>query len=339
MAEEGADRVESEAEIISAYMAPLAAGFGGALGLTDDCAVLSPPPGGDLVLTTDSMIEGVHFRAGDIPAYKALAANVSDLAAKGARPLIYLLTLALPRAPERRWLAAFTAELATAQAAFGCHLAGGDTDRTPGPLTVTIAAIGVVPEGAMVRRSTASAGDLLCVTGTIGDAMLGLRLACEPALAAAWGLDDAGTCHLGERLARPTPRHALAAALRACASACIDVSDGLVKDLRHLCGASGLGARVELAEVPLSPAARQIVDRGGAGIEHLISGGEDYELLMAVPPSRLGALREAAAAAGIGLTAIGALEQGADVVFLDQAGARVEISRGGWEHFEARRES
>lgn len=332
MAEAG--RVESEAEIIGRYLAPLAKGFPGALGLADDCATLTPPPGRDLVLNTDSLIEGVHFLAGDVPAYKALAVNVSDLVAKGAEPLIYLLTLALTQAPERSWMTAFAADLARAQAAFGCHLAGGDTDRTPGNFTITIAAIGLVPSGRMVRRSTASPGDLVYVSGTIGDAGLGLRIARAPELSSSWGLHEADVRFLLARFREPSPRLMLAPVLRDCASACLDVSDGLVKDLGHLCQASRVGASIELAKVPMSGAARRLVSQGRASVEELVQSGEDYELLVAVPPQHAHEFEGRASAAGVAMTSIGLLvEPERGVTLRDESGHTVAAANGGWDHF------
>src|SRR5262245_61061056 len=184
------DQLHGEEEII-ALLAPLAEGAPGAFGLKDDCALLTPERGTELVLKTDPIAEGVHFLPGEAPAdiaWKALAVNASDLAAKGAQPVGYLMALSFPEAPSRQWLSAFVAGLEEAQTRFGCRLLGGDTDRRPGPLTVSITAIGSVPQGQMVRRTTAQAGCSLLVSGTVGDATLGLALAKEPALAAAWGL-------------------------------------------------------------------------------------------------------------------------------------------------------
>ena len=249
------ERLHGEEAIIR-VLAPLAQGFPGAFGLQDDCALIAPAPGTELVLKVDPVAEGVHFLADDAPediAWKALAVNVSDLAAKAARPLGYLMALSFPAAPSADWLSRFAAGLAEAQARFGCHLIGGDTDRRPGPLTVTITVIGEVERGRMVRRGTARAGDVVFVSGTLGDAALGLALRKDPALAAAWGLSPAEAEHLRRRYARPEPRLALASALRDHASAAMDISDGLAKDLARLCAASGCAARVRFAEIPLSP--------------------------------------------------------------------------------------
>lgn len=218
-------------EGIIALLAPLTRGHAGAFGLKDDCALLTPEPGTDLVLKTDPVAEGVHFLSGDAPrdiAWKALAVNVSDLAAKSATPLGYLMALSFPAAPTAGWMTDFVEGLGMAQARFGCHLLGGDTDRRPGPLTISITIIGSVPRGTMVPRTTAQAGDTLFVSGTIGDAGLGLELAKNAALQAVWGLSDAAADTLRQRYRRPEPRLALAAPLRHYASAAMDVSDGLV---------------------------------------------------------------------------------------------------------------
>src|SRR6185436_18937693 len=251
------EKLHSEEAIIR-VLAPLAQGFAGAFDLRDDCALITPAPGTELVLKVDPVAEGVHFLADDAPediAWKALAVNVSDLAAKAARPLGYLLALSFPAAPAADWLSRFAAGLAEAQARFGCHLIGGDTDRRPGPLTVTMTVIGEVEQGRMVRRGTARAGDAVLVSGTLGDAALGLALRKDPALAAAWGLTPAEAEHLRRRYARPEPRLALAGALRDHASAAMDISDGLAKDLARLCTTSGCAARVRFADLPLSAAA------------------------------------------------------------------------------------
>lgn len=333
MAESG--RIGSEAELIATYLAPLAADNPGALGLADDCATLAPPPGAELVLTTDSLIEGVHFLPGDIPAFKALAVNVSDLAAKGATPLVYLLTLALPQPPTHAWMRAFAGGLARAQQAFGCLLAGGDTDRTPGRLTINVAAIGSVPAGRMVPRAGGQAGDHLYVSGSIGDAWLGLQLRREEGLTGRWGLDGAEKRGLVQRFEEPSPRVALREALIAHARAALDVSDGLIKDLGHLCRASRVGARVELARVPLGAPARRLVRSGVVAIEQLVTGGEDYEVLAAVPAEHCMAFERRAAEAGVAVTAIGVLMPADERIrVLDGAGRDVKFASGGWEHFD-----
>lgn len=325
-----------EDELIEATFAPLAAGFPGALGLKDDCALLTPAPGEDLVLTTDAVAAGVHFfaddAAGDI-AWKALAVNVSDLASKGARPIAYLLSVAFPERPERSWLAAFAKGLADAQAAFGIGLAGGDTDRRPGPFTATVTAIGSVPAGQMVRRATARAGDVLFLSGTLGDSALGLMLRQDEGLAATLGLGDADVAHLVGRYLRPQPRVALAPVLRAYAHAAMDVSDGLVKDCGRLARTSGVAATLEVHRVPFSPAAGRALARRADLTLSALTGGDDYEILAAVAPERADAFKTAAAAAGVPVAEIGHVSAGSGVTVVGADGRTLEVGAGGWDHF------
>lgn len=327
-----------EDELIETTFAPLASGFAGALGLKDDCAFLTPPPGEDLVLTTDAVAAGVHFLADDAPAdiaWKALAVNVSDLTAKGARPIVYLLSLSFPEHPARAWLDAFAAGLAEAQAAFGITLAGGDTDRRPGPLSATVTAIGSVARGRMVCRSTAQSGDVLLLSGTLGDSALGLRLRQDQGRAAAMGLGEEGVRVLVERYLRPSPRLALAPHLVSFATAAMDVSDGLVKDCGRLARASGLGARLDAWRLPLSEPARTALGRQPDLLEVLLTGGDDYEVLAAVAPNRAADFRAAAAASGVAVAEIGRLVDGEGVTVTDADGRPLEIHSPGWDHFPA----
>lgn len=328
----GDERLHGEAAII-AFLVPLTAGDAGAAGLADDCAVLTPEPGTELALTTDSLIEGVHFFPGEVPSFKALAVNVSDLLASGATPYRYLLNLALPEPPTTSFMRQFTAGLAAAQAQFGCCLVGGDTDRTPGPFTITITAIGKLPAGKAVRRSTARAGDLVVVTGTIGDAGLGLLLRRELSRSLATHLTEEHRSFLVARHQRPCPNVATAELVRCYASAAMDISDGLAKDLRRLARASGVGADVDMSRVPLSAAAASFCADAGVSRQRLITAGEDYELAMAVPPERWLALQSAAGGLGIAVTAIGTITQGSEVVWRDAEGRRLPLDSEGWDHF------
>jgi len=323
-------------EAIVRLLAPLARGFPGAFGLQDDCALITPEPGTELVLKTDPVAEGVHFLPDDAPedvAWKALAVNVSDLAAKAARPIGYLMALSFPEPPALDWMARFAAGLEAAQASFGCHLIGGDTDRRPGPLTISISVIGSVEAGRMVRRGTARGGDAVLVSGTLGDAALGLMLRRDPALAGAWGLSAAEADHLRQRYTRPQPRLALAAALRGHASAAMDVSDGLAKDLGRLCAASGCGARVRLADVPLSPAAAKTLAADPALGPRIVAAGDDYEVLATVPEADVSAFLALAAATGVAVTRIGATAPGAGVIIEGRNGRPLGLDRTGWDHF------
>ena len=230
---------------------------------------------------------------------KVLRMNLSDLAAKGARPLGFLLSVALPEGFGEAWLGAFAAGLADDAARYGCPLYGGDTDHTPGPISVSIFAFGAVPQGKMVHRSTARPGDCILVTGTIGDAAIGLQLRRDRTLARRWGLSDAAAAQLEGRYLLPQPRNALADAILQYASAAIDVSDGLAGDLAKLCRASSVAADIDVAAVPLSDAARAAIAAEPALLETALTGGDDYEIILTLAPEKLAAFRAAAAAAGV----------------------------------------
>ncbi len=296
----------------------------GALALSDDAAVLLPPPGRALVVAADAMVAGVHFLPDDPPdtvGRKLLRVNLSDLAAMGALPLGYLMTISVPPALPSDWFAAFSAGLAQDQARFGLSLLGGDTTATTGPLVLSLTILGHAAPDAVLRRNGARDGDGIWVTGTIGDGTLGL--ACLLGELA----DPSG--HLADRYRLPQPR--LELELGGIAHAAIDVSDGLVQDLGHLCRESGLGARLDAALVPASPAARAA---GPAWLERRLTGGDDYELLLAVPPEADLALHAALGAAGVAVTRIGTFEAGLDGVQVVGPDARpMPIARPGWSHF------
>jgi len=325
-----------EDRLIARYFAPLAK-HPGAFGLADDAAVLAPPAGCDLVLKTDGIVAGVHFFPDDPPdtvAKKALRANLSDLAAKGATPLGFLLTLALPREIGDAWLAPFARGLGADAEAFGCPLLGGDTDSTAGPITISIAALGAVPQGKMLRRAGASAGDRVVVTGTIGDAALGLLLRNDMAAAERWGLGREASNNLLQRYLVPQPRVAIAEILRTHASAAMDVSDGLAGDLAKLCRASAVNAEIEVARVPLSTGARAALAKEPALIETIITGGDDYEVLACVPADKIETVRQLASAAGVPISEIGAVAAGEGKArFLGSDGEPLAFSRTSFSHF------
>lgn len=318
---------------IAAYFRPLASGVPGAFGLTDDAALLDIPADRQLVVTADGMVAGIHFLPDDDPAdiaHKILAVNLSDLAAKGATPLAYSLVMALPRNVGDDWVARFAAGLGQAQARFHIDLLGGDSVSTHGPLSLTINALGLVPPGCMVRRSGARPGDGLFVTGTIGDAALGLGLVLGTLVAPVTSDDRT---HLLARLRRPTPRVAFAAGLRTIASAGLDVSDGLVADLRHLAQASDVTLRLRVADVPLSPPAARLIAADPTLLQTALTGGDDYEIAFTAPPGAEAAIAAAAHAAGIGVTRIGVVEAGpADIIISDADGKPLEFGVGGWRH-------
>ncbi len=329
------DKMSAEDRLIARYFAPLAT-HPGALGLTDDAAFIKPPPGTDVVLKTDAIIGGVHFFAEDAArdvAKKALRVNLSDLAAKGATPLGFLLSLALPKETGEDWLAGFAQGLRDDAKACGCPLFGGDTDRTPGPITISIAMFGSVPEGAMVRRAGARPGDRVFVSGTIGDAALGLVMRKNTNLGATWKLSDAQRQHLLARYLLPQPRNALAEAVRTHASSAMDVSDGLVGDFTKLCRVSNVAAEIEAARVPLSDAAQAAVAADPAMLETALTGGDDFEIVCAVPAAKADSFRAAAKAADVAVTEIGAIKAGEGVRFVDSHGLALAFKRTSFSHF------
>jgi thiamine-monophosphate kinase len=329
------ERLHGE-EAIVRLLAPLTEGYPGAFGLEDDCALVTPEPGTELVLKTDPVAEGVHFLPDDAPediAWKALAVNVSDLAAKAAKPIGYLMALSFPEAPTLAWMTRFAEGLGVAQARFGCHLIGGDTDRRPGPLTISITVVGSVPRGRMVRRGNAKAGEVLFVSGTLGDAALGLVLRRDPSLAGAWGLSPEEDAHLRRCYLRPEPRLALAPPLRAHASAAMDISDGLAKDLGRMCRASGCGASVRLADVPISAASAKAVAADPELANRIVAGGDDYEILTAVASDRSSAFADAAAAAKVPVAAIGSMTAGRSLAIEGADGRPMQLKAAGWDHF------
>jgi len=319
--------IPAEFSLIYKHFRPLAGPA--ALALGDDAAVLAPPPGREIVIAADAMVQGVHFLPDDPPdlvARKLLRTNLSDLAAMGAAPLGYLLTVSVPRATPDAWFAAFAAGLAADQAEFGLALLGGDTTSTPGPVSLSLTILGTVAPGAALRRNGARPGDGIWVTGTIGDGALGL-LAAQGQVA-----DSAG--HLAGRYRLPRPRLALAQHLPGIAHAAMDVSDGLVQDLGHLCRESGLAATIAAADVPLSPAAATLVAADPALLHRCLTGGDDYELLLAVPPEQEAALHAAASATQTPVTRIGRFTAGTPAVtVLDPAGTPWPAATGGWSHF------
>jgi thiamine-monophosphate kinase len=310
MSKRAASAGSAEDRLIARHFRPLAK-HPGAFGFTDDAAAITPPPGCDLVLTTDGVIAGVHVFADDPPdaiARRALRVNLSDLAAKGAEPLGFLMSIALPGNVGDDWLAAFARGLSADAEHYRCPLLGGDTDRTPGPLSVSIAAFGTLPTATMVRRGGARSGDVLMVTGSIGDAALGLTLRQDAA--AGRRLTAAAREHLLARYLLPEPRTGLAETLRQHASAALDISDGLAGDLAKLCRASGASARIDVARIPVSAAARAMLEAEPALLERALTGGDDYEILAAVPAGRVEGFRAGAAAADIAVTEIGRVEAG-----------------------------
>jgi thiamine-monophosphate kinase len=321
-----------EFELIERIFAPLARGAPGALNLSDDVALLAPIPGCEIVLKIDSLIESVHFRRDDPPSSvgrKALRRALSDLAAKGAAPAAYLLALALPEWPDMSWLEEFAGGLSRDQQEFGISLLGGETDATPGPVTITVTAVGFVPEGALVRRKGAKPGDLVFVTGTIGDAGAGLAILVQeyvPSLGTAAEF-------LISRYQVPTPRLAFGRALRGIASAAIDVSDGLLADLGHIADVSGVRIETDSPAIPLSS---HLQGLRGTELDARIpaaTAGDDYEIAFTAPAEASDAIREVARRTATNVTAIGRVVAGRGVTFLDATGAELPLERRGYTHF------
>ncbi|MBA2965683.1 MULTISPECIES: thiamine-phosphate kinase [Ramlibacter] len=322
-----------EFDLIDRYFRrPAAAAAGGvALGIGDDCALLAPTPGMQLAVSSDLLLEGRHFLSTVDPArlgHKALAVNLSDLAACGARPLAFTLALALPAADED-WLAPFARGLLALADAHGCALVGGDTTR--GPLAICITVFGEVPPGQALLRSGARAGDDLWVSGTVGDARLALEVFRGTLRLPAEAFEAARL-----RLEQPQPRVALGQALRGIASAAIDISDGLLGDLGHVLRQSGVGARIEADRaLGLLALRRLAADAVPAPIQLdcVLAGGDDYELAFTAPPARRDAVLAAGAAAQVALTRIGCIEAQPGVRVVDASGAALARAFASFDHF------
>lgn len=324
-----------EFELIARFFRPLAAAEKGALALRDDAAVLPIPLGSRLVATTDCLVAGVHFLANARPediAPKLLRVNLSDLAAMGAQPRWYLLAAAFSKNAGADWIGRFAHALEREQKTFGVTLVGGDTVATPGPATFTVTALGLAGEGKDLRRSGARLGDDIYVSGTIGDGALGLavltgRLKVSPAHARA----------LIARYHRPDPRIGLGRGLVDLARATIDVSDGLVADLGHICETSGVAAQIQADRVPLSPAAAAALSAHPALLADILTGGDDYELVFTAPPVKAGRIRALARNLKVAVTRIGRIVSAGKgtppVRVADAKGRALKLLRTGWRHF------
>jgi thiamine-monophosphate kinase len=311
-----------ERTIIETLLTPLTADAPYALGLRDDAAVMTLPEGMEWVVTTDMLQAGVHFLSDGNPeaiAWKALATNLSDLAAMGATPHSYQMAAALSPAQDGAWLTRFCAGMAEMQRVFGIGLSGGDTIRTPHVLTLSITAQGTIPQGQALLRSTARVGDKVCVTGTLGDAAIGLALLqgaeCD------MPTELRGTAI--ERYWRPTPRLHEGIALRGIATACMDISDGLLVDGSKLCAASGVGATLYYDALPFSPVGAWLKQHHPELFMQCISAGDDYELLCTIPaelsPSPF-------------LTVIGEIKEGTGVTLQNASGETITLPHAGYEH-------
>ncbi len=325
-----------EFDWIGQYFRPLAAGNGIALDLVDDAALIPLGDGQALAVTTDAIVAGRHFLHTDpldLVARKLMRVNLSDLAAMGAEPVAVFLTLAWPDRTSDADVAAFSAGLGRDLTAFRVALGGGDTVATDGPLTASLTAIGRVEEEGALRRSGAKVGDVLWVSGTIGDGALGLR-------AAQGGLTEVSGTHreaLAGRYHLPEPRLCLGRALRGRATAALDVSDGLLQDVHHIATASGIGIVVEAERIPLSAAGRAVVDSGAVSLLEALCGGDDYELAFTAPAGADGEILARASASGIPVTKIGravaAEPAGQPVKLVDARGRTIPVPRPGYSHF------
>lgn len=323
-----------EFELIARYFAPLAAGAPGAFDLTDDVALIDVAADEQLAVKTDAIVAGVHFLVADPPdliARKLLRVNLSDLAGKGARPLGYLMTCAFPADLDEAWVAKFVDGLAADQREFGLSLLGGDTTVTPGPLTLSATVFGAIRKGRLPWRGAAQAGDAVLVSGTLGDGALGLDVQRQEFPE----LDDAGRAHLVQRYRLPQPRLQLGRALveAGLVHAAMDISDGLLADLGHICRTSKLGADVEWPRVPLSAPAAKLIAARPQLRERVVAGGDDYELLLTVAAGDVPAALSLAQRAGVALAPIGRMSAGSGVRIRDENGSEIEIGRTGFRHF------
>lgn len=316
-----------EFDLIGRYFLPLAGGRTEAGGFRNDGALLDVPAGMQLAVTSDTLSAGVHFLPDQSPetiAKKALRTNISDLIAMGAKPYCYQLCLSL-KSVDEAWLAAFSCSLAEDQALYGIFLSGGDTTSTPGPLSISITAFGLVEKGRVLTRSGARDGDYIVLSGAVGDAWCGLEH-LRGNLAGAQGCVS--------RYYVPEPKAALLAFLAEYAHAALDISDGLIADLGHMARESGLLAELEASHLSFSPPVTDLLARGAVRLEDIITGGDDYELVMAVKPEKFSAFKELAAKSGVFLQHIGVFRQGeSGVRVLDEAGNALSFARRGWQHF------
>lgn len=315
----------SEFDAIAKYFAPLAGAEG--LNLSDDTALFAPSAGKELVITSDAITAGIHFYpddAADHVAQKLLRVNLSDLAAKGARPRGYLLCLLLPETTDENWLSGFVAGLLSDQTRYGIRLFGGDTSRINGPLTATVTAIGEVESGTMIRRSGAQMGDLLYMTGGLGNAGLGLKIREGE-------LDE--NEYLLSHYLHPYPRLEIGQELVGVATSCIDISDGLVQDAGHLAKNSQLGLTINTSQLTFSREARDVLKQRPDLLEYCLNCGDDYELLFTAPPEHHDALIQLSERVNTSITAIGAVHEGSGVTVLGDQGEVIDIPQHGWQHF------
>lgn len=323
--------------IIKSCFAPLASEFSGGLNLEDDAAVFTPPSGHELVITNDAICEGIHFFGNEsarLIALKAMSVNISDLAAKGAAPLCYFIAIMLPKTTGVEWIRNFASGLQEAQDKFSIKLAGGDSTSTTGKLAISITAIGIAPIGSTIKRSGAKINDDIYVSGTLGDSALGLNLLQSLIssgnaayidndwLSSLSAPDSYDNRFLIERYLLPTPRLSIGQELRGIATSCMDISDGLLQDMGHICTASHVGAQIYAEKIPLSQAARNM----HAAFEAALSGGDDYELLFTAPPEKSHLIPKTC-------HRIGRIVAGNSAILLDENGKDITTIKKGFSHF------
>ncbi len=321
----------NEFDIIESYFLPLTMGKDETAGLKDDAAVIAVPEGREIVISSDTLNAGTHFLKDEAPeniARKALRVSLSDLASMGADPLCYQLNIAYPQRPEGKWLKAFTDALLEDQKEFGVFCSGGDTTSTHGALSISITVIGTVPSGKAIRRSGAKDGDLVVLTGVIGDAALGLK--------ALWGrMED----HYGSAVARyrvPEPRIGLSQVVRDYANAAIDISDGLMADLGHICAASLLGAEVKINPQALvfSGDVQMALDVNFVALDDILAGGDDYELVLAVSPEHEEKIMLELKKMHLKPMVIGVFKDSiSGITVFDGQGKETSLKASGWQHF------
>jgi len=313
-----------EFDQIAQIMAPLAQKAKGAFGLKDDAAVFTAEEGEEIVVTTDTLIAGVHFFAddpADTIAHKLLGVNLSDLAAMGARPLYYTLNASYPKDITVDWIKQFAKGLSDMQDRYDITVIGGDTTRTPGPLCLSLTAFGTVKQGKALRRTTSRVGDLLCVSGTIGDGALGLRVAQGEIL------DPTG--HLLNSYRSPVARTELGMQLNGLATACMDISDGLLGDFSHM----GQGAEIKLSDIPLSGAAKNCLSQDSSWLATILNGGDDYELMFTIDPKNKDQLKSIAQASNCQISIIGRIIASPELIILDETGQKIDLKTNSYRHF------
>lgn len=318
-----------EFEMIRDYFRPLTMDRAEAGGLLDDAAILNVPEGYDLVMSSDTLNGGVHFLENEDPAniaHKCLRVNLSDMAAMGAKPYCYQLNLAFSKMPDPSWAKAFTDALMEDQEQFGVFCSGGDTTVIEGPLLISMTITGLVPKGKAVKRFGAKPGDLVVVTGNIGDAAIGVKVKLG-----ILELDDPSAFLLA--CDRPMARTGIHRMVHTHAHAAIDISDGMIADVSHICEVGGVGARIDADKIPVSMAAKHVLDKGLVKLEDLLTGGDDYELALAVPPAAFDEFAQGAKERGVDVHAIGEFVDGDDVEVLDASGSPLKFDRKGWTHF------